>query len=157
MQIKDWRSHYNRHYAANDATRCLDVLSGLISTDNSITLLPAVPSKQVQLLFKLPMSWRQDSRQYGGNSFTARITTSNGSVLPSAYSTPLSVSELFTKYELKAVGLNSQTERVRLNGVRFWWISFHTLESLEDFTKEVDGLSLEGTQLRVIESTSTLS
>ena len=29
LQIKDWRSRFNRHYAANDAIRCLAVLSGL--------------------------------------------------------------------------------------------------------------------------------
>jgi hypothetical protein len=45
---------------------------------------------------------------------------------------------------------HSQTERVKLNGVRFWWISFYAQKSLDEFSEEVNGLSLNGMQLRVI-------
>jgi hypothetical protein len=82
--------------------------------------------------------------------FTARITTADDSVLPSEFTTPRSLAELFEKYQLKAVALNSRG-LLKSNGVKIWWVSLSTVESLNSFTAELDGSTLCGNQL-VVES-----
>jgi len=133
------------HRASNDATRCLAVLSGLVSLD-SFTI-PKTPPR-VLVLAELP-------RPSSKHPFTARITTTDGSILPSEFKTPRSLSTLFAEYEPKAVALNSRGLRSsKSNGVRVWWLSFSTVESLERFTTKIDGSSLSGKSL-VVESSIT--
>lgn len=139
--MRDWRP--NRHRAANDAVRCLAVLSGLISTDPSTFAIPQ-RQNQFQHFSRLP----KDSSS-NNHPFAVRITTADGSKLPCEVSTPQHLSELFTEYEIKAVGLNAGTERVRANGVKFWWVSFRTLEALEEFVEKVNGSTLYGKTLSV--------
>jgi len=141
MGIRDWRPI--RHRAANDAVRCLAALSGLISTDPSTF---TVPQRQTgfQYFSKLPKGSRLDN-----HPFAVRITTADGSKLPYEISTPEHLSKLFVEYEIKAVGLNACTERVRANGVKIWWISFRTLEALEEFVDKVNGSTLYGKTLYV--------
>jgi hypothetical protein len=80
--------------------------------------------------------------------FAVRITTMDGSLLPSEFKAPRSLSQLFEKYEPKAVAFN-QSGFLRNNGVRFWWVSLPTLESLKRFVAEIDGLTLSGKILSV--------
>ena len=135
------------HRASNDATRCLAVLSGLVSLD-SFTIPKTPPG--VLLLAELP-------RPSSNHPFTARITTTDGSVLPSEFKTPRSLSTLFAEYEPKAVALNSRGFRSsKSNGVRVWWLSFSTVESLERFTTKTDRSSLSGKTLAVESSITPL-
>ncbi len=105
------------HRASNDAVRCMAVLSGLVSL-NSFTLLKASPD--VLLLTKHP-------HPSSKHPFTARITTSDGSTLPSEFKAPRSLSTLFEAYKPKAVALKtSGFYRGKLIGLKVWWLSFST-------------------------------
>jgi len=141
MGIRDWRP--NRHRAANDAVRCLTALSGLISTDPSTFTVPQRHT-ELQYFSRLPKG-----SSLNNHPFAVRITTADGSKLPYEISTPHHLSKLFVEYEIKAVGLNANTELVRANGVKFWWISFRTLEALEEFVDKVNGSTLFGKTLSV--------
>jgi hypothetical protein len=68
---------------------------------------------------------------------------------------PHHLSDLFAEYEIKAVGLNAGTERVRAKGVKFWWGSFRTLEGLEEFIEKIDGSTLYG-KILLIESSGAV-
>lgn len=68
---------------------------------------------------------------------------------------PRHLSDLFAEYEIKAVGLNAATERVRAKGVKFWWVSFRTLEGLVEFIEKIDGSTLYSKTL-LIESSSAV-
>jgi hypothetical protein len=147
MQIEDCRS--GSYFAANDAVRCLAVLSGLIPGKpftfpvGSFTM----PSG-ITLLYKIP-----PRRKYGLHTkypYAARIIVVDDSMLPKEYQTPHSLAKLFAKYELRAVGLNCQKYRVGSKGVKVWWLSFLTRESLDEITREVDGSVLNGKELRVV-------
>lgn len=147
MQIEDSLS--GNYHPANDAVRCLAVLSGLASMNSSVLPIESytLPSG-VTLLYSIP-----ELRKIGLHTkypFSARVTTIDGDVLPTEYKTLHSLAKLFRKYELKAVGLNCQKYRIALTGVKFWWLSFPTIEWLDRFTLEVHGSILNGKKLSLI-------
>lgn len=51
---------------------------------------------------------------------------------------------------MRAVGLNWQIERVRREGVRFWWLSFWSEDALRGFRTSVHGSISDGITIRVI-------
>lgn len=51
--------------------------------------------------------------------------------------------------DLKAVGLNWKRKKDKVEGVRFWRLSFRTVESLERFIVEINGSTLDATKLLV--------
>lgn len=46
-------------------------------------------------------------------------------------------------------GINADTERVKVNGVKFWGVSFRALESLEEFVEKVNGSTPHGKTISV--------
>jgi hypothetical protein len=135
LNIKDW--HKKRHTASHDAVRCLAALFGLAFSD--IFTISARPI-EVKFLSKLSSSYT--------HPFTARITTRNGSKLPSEFPTARSLSKYFIKYDLKAVALN-RGGFLKSDGVRVWGLSFSTFESMTQFAADMDGSTLEGKELAV--------
>jgi hypothetical protein len=147
MQIEDSRA--GNYFPANDAVRCLAVLSGLASTILSVLAIESytLPSG-ITLLYNIPRP-----RMYGPHTkypFSALVTTIDGNVLPTEYETTHSVAKLSTKYDLEAVGLNCQKYGVGPTGVKFWWLAFPTREFLDRFTLEVHGSIVNGKELRVV-------
>ncbi|KAF2434076.1 hypothetical protein EJ08DRAFT_646933 [Tothia fuscella] len=147
MQIEN--SSPGNHSPANDAVRCLAVLSGLVSVASFPLRIETftLPSG-VTLLYRLPQL--RDCGPHTKYPFSARVTTVDGGVLPSGYKTPYSLAQLFARYELVAVGLNCQKYRISQKGVRFWWFSFPNREVLDRFTSEVHGMTLHDEELIVI-------
>ncbi|KAL9078821.1 MAG: hypothetical protein Q9157_002262 [Trypethelium eluteriae] len=140
------------HRAANDAVRCLVVYSGLTTSDNSISegsegrLLVITPKDQkCCFLDRIP----RKGKRY---PFSARITSADGSHLPSRFDTPLSLLETFRKYEPSAIALNSHGIR-KNTGVKVWWVSFANMERLERFKVEMDGFLVDGITVVVESST----
>lgn len=153
MHIVDRKSDAARkktHRASNDAVRCLAVLCGLISLDSFS--IPSKPPK-VLLLSEVPRlpeplppsKLRTANYKY---PFTARIKATDGSALPAEFATPSSLSRLFAKYEPKAVAINSSAAS-KPNGVKIWWVELPCLESLERFTADVNGSTVQGKRLLV--------
>jgi hypothetical protein len=104
--------------------RCLAVLSGLLCMNSDKFTIPSQPP-EVLVLQKPPRPSRNCP-------FAVRITAADGSMLPSEFSAPRSLSKLFGEYEPKAVAFN-RAGFIKKNGVRFWWVSLLTLESFELF------------------------
>jgi hypothetical protein len=119
--------------AVNDCCRLLQVLAGLVQ---SVPFsLPGPRGPRIPRFSMYPRLPKPDKEK---SPFALRITPSNGQRLPPR--SPREVANVFHKYEgLRAVGLNWQSERVRREGVRFWWLSFSTQEALKDFYRGLHG------------------
>ncbi|KAF2252117.1 hypothetical protein BU26DRAFT_548808 [Trematosphaeria pertusa] len=155
MHICDWRAKSAHHCASNDAVRALRILIGLATDapfaipDPKVKRIPPLNTPAVRayqaFLSRLPKP------NYGKHPFEARVMAVDGSKLP-----PLTSRSLLDRYAgyvgLKAVGLNWQTEAARSEGVRIWWASLLSQESLDNFARDNDGSTLNGIQLRVVTS-----
>ena len=146
---RDWRRCQNRHYASNDALRCLLVLSSLLSPTAPrfapLTCLKASFSR----FSKLP----KPNRKF---LFAARMKAIDGRRLPRQ--TPQSLQKVFARFAgLNGVGLNAQTKRLREAGVGTWWVSFRDEESLSDFILEVAELSFKGVKFSVMKDSMSHS
>jgi hypothetical protein len=73
----------------------------------------------------------------------------DGSRLPII--SPQSLMELFEKNEgLKGVAVNWRTQQQKTEGIKFWWVEFHTRELLERFVLDIDGSTVNNTRLCVV-------
>jgi hypothetical protein len=115
------------HRSSSDTVRCLAVLFGLFRGSFNIPY----HSKQVLLLRAPPKSSYH-------NPFTARITTVDGSFLPTEYHSPRALANLFKDYDLKPVAFNTKGF-LKNNSIRVWWVSMETMEDLEKFVAEIHG------------------
>lgn len=138
------------HRAANDAVRCFAVFAGLMTLDSSTN-----PSKDLEgRLFIISPKDRkcrllhQRPRLHKRHPFTARITTADGSILPSNFDTPHSLFEVFREFDPATVALNSHGI-LKNNGVKVWWFSFSGIELLKHFVTETHGSILGGKVLVV--------
>ncbi|KAF2009914.1 hypothetical protein BU24DRAFT_427949 [Aaosphaeria arxii CBS 175.79] len=144
MNIQDERCHMRTHYAANDALRSLIVLCGLASDPSLLSDMYSKPdtgnvSRYSQLICSTKGTY---------HPFMASISSIDGEKLPPW--SPRAVSQHFATYSgLKAVGLNWRREVDKMLGVRFWQLSFHNIESLNEFIAEVNGSTIDGTKLLV--------
>jgi hypothetical protein len=129
---------------SNDAVRCLAVLSGLLCLDPSTFSVP-IRSQGMVVLQNLP----QPSPNY---LFTARIATADGRFLPTEYASPRSLIRLFQGYDLKAVAFN-HSGYLKNNGIRFWWVSVETIESLQRLVADVHGSYINGKTLVMSDNT----
>lgn len=139
---RDWRRCQNRHYASNDALRCLLVLSSLLSPIAPGFAPPTSSKDPFSRFAKLP----KPSRKF---PFAARMRAMDGRRLPRQ--TPQSLQKAFARFAgLNGVGLNAQTKRLRSAGVGTWWVSFRDEVSLSDFILEVARLSFKGVKFCVV-------
>ncbi|KAL1591654.1 hypothetical protein SLS60_011652 [Paraconiothyrium brasiliense] len=130
--------------AVNDCCRILQVLAGLVQAVPFI--MPGPNGPRIPRFSLYPSLRKPDKEKH---PFSLRITSADGRRLPPR--SPQEVADAFENHEgLRAVGLNWQNERVRQEGVRFWWLSFSTQEALRNFCTSVHGSVFEGITLCVI-------
>ncbi|KAF1844905.1 uncharacterized protein K460DRAFT_416264 [Cucurbitaria berberidis CBS 394.84] len=145
MRISGWRSTHQRHRAANDAVKTLAVLSGLLS---NIPLQEVTREAGVSVYDSLP-PLHADKRQKRHHNFTARISAADGDKLP--LQTPNGLAKHYRKYQgLTGVGFNSQNSCLARGRVKYWWVAFRTLNSLNAFIADMHGSTFEDTKLRVV-------
>lgn len=114
----------------------------LDSSSTSPMVVPPPRCRGVQKFSKLP-------NLKSIHPFSVRMTTEDGSRLPII--SPQSLMELFEKYEgLKSVAVNWRTQQQKTEGIKFWWVEFHTRESLERFVLDIDGSAVNNTRLCVV-------
>jgi hypothetical protein len=146
---RDWRRCQNRHYASNDALRCLLVLASLLSPTAPRLAPPTSLKASFSRFAKLP----KPNRKF---PFAARMKAIDGRRL--SRQTPQSLQKAFARFAgLNGVGLNTQTKRLRLAGVGTWLVSFRDEESLSDFILEVAQLSFKGVRFCVVKDSMSQS
>ncbi|KAF2107120.1 hypothetical protein BDV96DRAFT_305601 [Lophiotrema nucula] len=150
MGIADPRcaSRDNKHCPANDALRCLVILSGLIHNAPFVFDPPRGPKTPVIRAFNCLGSLYRVS-----SGFTAMITTDDRSRLPTV--TPDSLAKLLSGYTgLEAVAVNYKWAREQRNpsgGKGIWLAGFRSQEHLEVFILDVDGSVIDGKQVRAVQ------
>jgi hypothetical protein len=146
MNIRDQRRHLKTHYAVNDALRSLIVLCGLASDPCLLSDMRSRPASRHSVQCYSQLKFTTGGAQH---PFIARVSTAvNGGKLPPW--SPHAVARHFAAHtDLKAVGLNWKKEKDKVEGVRFWQLSFRTVESLERFIVEMNGSTLDATKLLV--------
>ena len=139
MNIPDRNSRNSHgHRASNDAVRMLAVLSTLVSTDHSA--FEYLPTTGPKLCSTFPRNWRNFP-------FKARITTKDGSTLPSYIQTPRALATHFALYYPTAVLINSRAAAV--TGVRVWWMCVPSKSLLEKLATDFNGMVFDRKELAV--------
>lgn len=146
MDIRDERRHSKTHYAINDALRSLIVLCGLASNPCLLSELRSRPASRHSVQCYSQLKFTTGGAQH---PFIARVSTAfNGGKLPPW--SPHVVARHFAAYtDLKAVGLNWKKEKDKVEGARFWKLSFRTVTSLERFIVEMNGSTVDAIEVLV--------
>lgn len=146
MKIRDERRYASTHYAVNDALRCLIVLCGLASDPYLLSDMRSRPDTRHSVSYYSQLKFAVGGARH---PFMARVSSvAQGGKLPPW--SPQAIGRYFSAHtDLKAVGLNWLTEKDKIEGVRYWQLSFRTSESLERFIAETSGSTVDTTKLLV--------
>jgi hypothetical protein len=160
MDIRDERHCGSVHCAVNDALRSLIVLCGLASNPCLLSDMRPRPASRHSVQCYSRLTFKNQVAGVAGGAqhpFIARVSTAvNGGKLPPW--SPDAVARHFAAHtDLKAVGLNWKTENHKVEGVRFWQLSFRTVESLERFIAEMNGSTVDAVKLLVCRRSMQLS
>ena len=138
LKIIDNRQVVNGHSAANDTVRTLAILAALLDGKEYVAPPARIPSYNC-----IP---RHTSFAATGRfSKAVRISNASGGPLPRR--SPADLIQMYSSFDLKAVGMNSKGgSRV----AEIWWIAFNSAQSMQEFIHTVDGSEVEEQTLVVI-------
>lgn len=143
LKIIDKRPMGNGHSAASDTVRTLAILAALLDGKEFVP-----PPARILSYHYVPRYTSFTPHAKFGEA--VRISNESGGPLPCRE--PADLIQLYSAFDLKAVGMNSSGDsRV----ARIWWIAFNSAQSMQEFIWKVNGSEVDEQRLVVIPFTTT--